>query len=68
MFLLTYTVKPVYESHSREPENVTFYEQLPFKYRLFALFINGENDTALYLVICYIGVPFKPGLIVFLKY
>jgi hypothetical protein len=36
------TVKSVYKGHSREPENVVFI------YRLKLLFINGENETALY--------------------
>jgi len=40
----TYTVKPVYKGHSREPENVPFIYRL----KLNALFINGENETALY--------------------
>jgi len=43
-------VKPVYKGHSMEPVNVAFYEQLSFIYRLrlYALFINGKNETALY--------------------
>jgi hypothetical protein len=44
MFLLTYTVKPVYKGHSKEPENVVFIYRL----KLYAPFINGENDTVLY--------------------
>jgi len=45
-----YTIKPVYKGHSMEPENVTFMSSCPFKYRLksYVLFINGENETALY--------------------
>jgi hypothetical protein len=41
---ISVTVKPVFKGHSREPE------QLPFIYRLrlYALFINGENENALY--------------------
>ena len=49
------TVKPVYKGHSREPEN----EQLLFIYRLklYALFINGENEAALYRqwFVIYVG-------------
>jgi hypothetical protein len=44
------------------------YEQLPFvnRLKLYALFINGENEAALYkTVICYTEVPFKAGLTVF---
>ena len=36
--------KPVYKGHSREPENVPFLYRL----KLYALFINGKNETALY--------------------
>ena len=39
-----YTVKLVYTGHSREPENVTFIYRL----KLYALFINEKNETALY--------------------
>jgi hypothetical protein len=44
------TVKPVYKGHSREHETFGLYEQLSFIYRLklYALFINGKNKTALY--------------------
>ena len=38
------TVKSVYKGHSREPENVPFIYRL----KLYALFINGKNRTALY--------------------
>jgi len=40
------------------------YDQLPliFRFKLCALFINGKNET----VICYIEVPFKAGLTVFI--
>jgi hypothetical protein len=38
------TVKPVYKGHSREPENVVFIYRL----KLYALFINEKNETALY--------------------
>ena len=37
------TVKPVYKVHSREHENVPFIYRL----KLYALFINGENESAL---------------------
>jgi len=40
----TNTVKPVYKGHSREPDNVPFIYRL----KLYALFINGENEDALY--------------------
>jgi hypothetical protein len=38
--------------------------KLSFIYRLklYALFINGGNETALYRLICYIKVHFKAGL------
>jgi hypothetical protein len=37
---------------------------MPFIYRLklYALFINGKNETVLYRDICYIEVFFKAGL------
>ena len=40
---------------------MTFNEELPVIYRLklYALFINGENEAALYSVICYIEVSIK---------
>jgi hypothetical protein len=41
---LVYTVKPVYKGHSREPKNVPFIYRL----KLYALYIYGENETALY--------------------
>jgi hypothetical protein len=31
---------------------------------VYALFINRNNETALYRLICYIEVPFKAGLTV----
>jgi hypothetical protein len=37
-------VKPVYKGHSREAENVAFIYRL----KLYALFINETNETALY--------------------
>jgi hypothetical protein len=40
MFLLTYTVKPVYKGHSKEPENVV----IIYRLKLYAPFINGENE------------------------
>ena len=39
------TVKPFYKGHSRKPDNIAFYEQLPF---IYILFINGGNQIALY--------------------
>jgi hypothetical protein len=46
---MTYTFKPVYKGHSREPKKCALYEHLPFIYRLklYALFINGGNEAAL---------------------
>jgi hypothetical protein len=41
---ITYTVKPVYKGHSREPKNVPFIYRL----KLYALYINEENEAALY--------------------
>jgi len=43
-------VKPVYKGHSTYPENVVLNEQLPFIYRfkIYALFINGKHETVLY--------------------
>jgi hypothetical protein len=38
-----YTVKPVYKSHSREPETVPFMYSL----KVYALFINVKNETVL---------------------
>ena len=48
---IIYTVKPVYKGHSREPENVPIYEQLPFIYRfmLYALFINGKITDLIFV-------------------
>jgi len=48
--MVHFAVKPVCKGHSREPENVVFYEQLPFIYTLkfHAPFVNGKNETALY--------------------
>ena len=45
-----YTVNPVYKGHTREPENVAFISCSLYIYRLrlYALFINGKNETALY--------------------
>jgi hypothetical protein len=42
------TVKPVYKGHLREQRDL--YEQVLFIYRLilYALFMNGENEAALY--------------------
>ena len=39
---------------------MTFNEELPVIYRLklYALFINGENEAALYSMICYIEVSY----------
>jgi hypothetical protein len=38
--------------HSREPENVSFYMgtimHFTYRLKLYALFINGENEAALY--------------------
>ena len=39
-----YTIKPVYKGHLKEPENVPFIYRL----KLYALFMNGENEAALY--------------------
>ena len=38
------TVKPVCKDHSRELENVPFIYRL----KLYALFINGKDETVLY--------------------
>jgi hypothetical protein len=45
-------------------------ENVPFIYRLklYELFRNGKNETALYRLICYIEVPFKAGLTVYSIY
>jgi len=45
------TVKPVYKGHLREPENVALMSSFPLNYRLklYTLFINGKNETALYI-------------------
>ena len=45
------TVKPVYKGHSMIHKNRNLYEQLIFIYRLklYALFINGETETVLYI-------------------
>jgi hypothetical protein len=37
-----YTANPVCKGHSREPENVAFIYRL----KLYALYINGKNETA----------------------
>jgi hypothetical protein len=39
-------------------------ENVPFIYRLklYELFRNGKNETALYRLICYIEVSFKAGV------
>ena len=41
-----HTVKSVYKGPSREPENVSFIISCPSY--TYALFINWENETALY--------------------
>jgi hypothetical protein len=38
------TVKPVHKGYSRKPENLVFIYRL----KLYALFINGKNETAPY--------------------
>jgi hypothetical protein len=43
-FLQRVKGKPVYKGHSREPENMLFIYRL----KLYALFINEKNETALY--------------------
>jgi hypothetical protein len=53
-------VKPVYKNHTREPENVSFIYRL----KSYALFINGENETAFYRQWFVIQVSFKAGLTV----
>ena len=51
-------VKLVYKGHSGEPEQVLFI----YRFKRYAQLINGENEAALYRVICFIEVPFKASL------
>jgi hypothetical protein len=44
-YITTYS-QTVYKGHSKEPENVAFMSSCPLK--LYALFNNGKNETALY--------------------
>ena len=43
---------PVYKGHSREPENMVFMNSIivniEYRLKLYAPFINGKNETALY--------------------
>jgi hypothetical protein len=40
------SVKPLYQGHSREPENVSFMSS--YQLILYELFINGKNEADLY--------------------
>jgi hypothetical protein len=42
--ILVITVKPVYKGHPNKRKNVVFM----YKLKLYALFINGKIETALY--------------------
>ena len=47
--LNVYTIKPLYKSQPKAPENVTFMSSSPlYRLRLYALFIDMKNYTALY--------------------